>query len=91
MSSAPKLCANCGAPVGAGGARGLDSRCYKFQRRNGRLPPVERAESMGMTESIEVRMTPGLLRRIERGAKSEGVTPSEWVRGACDALARESK
>ncbi len=40
-----QLCSNCGRPIGKAAAKGLDSRCYSYQRRHGKLPPVNLLKS----------------------------------------------
>ncbi len=69
------------------GAHGLCGRCDRHVRRTGELPPVERAVSRDLSESIEVRLSPLLLEHVRSGAESEGVKPSEWIRRACQERA----
>ena len=73
-------CSHCSAPVGPGGAKGLDARCYVYQRRNGTLPPVERAGRRDMTAQLVVRMAPATKDALAQEAGAQMMTPSELAR-----------
>jgi hypothetical protein len=80
MTETP-LCSHCGRPIRAGGAKGLDARCYQFQRRNGYLPHPEPREKWAEA-ALTVRMSSAMASMARAAAKTLDIPVAEWVRMA---------
>ncbi|MFA5943208.1 MAG: hypothetical protein WC876_01940 [Candidatus Thermoplasmatota archaeon] len=81
----PVICRNpaCLDPLDRG-ADHLCDRCYRYERRTGKLPAARRADNLAATLP-PVRVTALLLRHATAAARREGVALATWVRRAVEA------
>lgn len=80
-------CANCSRPIGPGGAKGLDARCYQHQRRHGHLPPVAPLRNEIPLVRVSTQLSEEDAHRVGVASRGSG-SVAAWIRLAILAALR---